>query len=336
MQPTTGGSPDPKRLGDIIHSLDTAMRDRVVCALELIASQSLGAEAFRSSVEHWIKEDESPVTVADVLHQSQLQQLLAWRFGEDGLISEESAEDQERVFAKAGRISSDLYGIELEQPHHELPCKGEICWIYDPIDGTKGYLNGRYYAIALGFFVEGNPLFGAMAVPACIKGSRLRIDHSIAFAIRGLGAWIARIADFERLAFRPLHDPLTKRPERIRLAISLEHSGLNSAQLDQMEGLELARLDSQAKYLGVAAGDIEIYMRKRRDDGRPDQTWDHMPGGLIAQEAGGQVRHFNGHPVSYEPHEVITFEGGFSCTRPDPNGYLESTVNRLTEWMTRS
>ena len=165
----------------------------------------------------------------------------------------------------------------------EVPDHGdEVVWILDPIDGTKGYLAGRFYAIALGFFVGGEGRFGAMAVPRVpepIDGPSLRMAGSLAFSITGRGAWIAKLGgEAAKLEFERLDGGLADRPERVRVAVSLEHG--NSA--DRLGDLTPAKLDSQAKYLAVATGDLEIYIREKRNDGHPDVTWDHMPGGLIA------------------------------------------------------
>jgi 3'-phosphoadenosine 5'-phosphosulfate (PAPS) 3'-phosphatase len=116
---------------------------------------------------------------------------------------------------------------------------------------------------------------------------------------------------------------------RIRVAVSLAHGGPLADRLRSTAGIEVLELDSQAKYLAVAAGDIDAYLRAARDDGKSDLLWDHLPGALIAGEAGCTVRHFDGSPVEFEPREAIPFRGGVVCLRERVNGRVSRIVGEL-------
>ena len=80
----------------------------------------------------------------------------------------------------------------------------------------------------------------------------------------------------------------------------------------------------------MATGDIDVYMREMRSDGQSDVTWDHMPGALIATEAGCSVRHFSGKPVEFEPRGPVAFERGVVCFRGTPDGGVGQLVSELT------
>src|SRR5690606_30081059 len=211
------------------------------------------------------------------------------------------------------------------------PTQGRITWMLDPIDGTKGYLAGRYYAIALGYFNDGKPVFGAMAVPHAPRAEKTRINNAIAFAVVGRGAWIAPINESGALDFEPLRTEQNYFPKPHRVAVSLEHGG----GLEEMIGkgdIELAKMDSQAKYLAVAANEMDAYIRKTRGDGGTDVTWDHMPGALIAQEAGCTVRQFNGEPIDFKPQGIVTFNGGLICHRGPEEGDAGRMARRLVSF----
>jgi 3'-phosphoadenosine 5'-phosphosulfate (PAPS) 3'-phosphatase len=202
--------------------------------------------------------------------------------------------------------------------------------VLDPIDGTKGFLGGRYFALALACFREGVPLFSVMAIPGGDDARPLAIDRSIAVSVRGRGAWISRLvvggdAEWRSLAaVRPRSGP-------IRVAVSLAHGGPLADRLRSTPGLEVLELDSQAKYLAVAAADIDAYLRAARDDGKSDLLWDHLPGALIATEAGCVVQHFEGGGIVFEPREAIAFRRGLVCLRERPEGVVYEAVMNLVK-----
>ena len=113
------------------------------------------------------------------------------------------------------------------------------------------------------------------------------------------------------------------------MAVSLAHGGPLADRLRSTPGLEVLELDSQAKYLAVAAGDIDAYLRAARDDGQSDLLWDHLPGAVIAGEAGCSVRHFDGGPIDFEPREGIAFRGGVVCLREREGAKVSEAMTML-------
>jgi 3'-phosphoadenosine 5'-phosphosulfate (PAPS) 3'-phosphatase len=317
------------RTADIIGALEPASRSRVVSALDLFWRQAIGSSRVQGQVAALVKADSSPVTVVDLLHQTQLQEMLRREFPGDALLSEEPRNLQERHAREAGELSRAVYGVELEATIAELPTQGAVTWVLDPIDGTKGFLGGRYFALALACFIDGAPRFAVMAVPGGNSDRPLAIDRTIAFATSGGGAWISPVVEGGEPQWRPLPAG-PPRTGSIRVAVSLAHGGPLADRLRSTPGLEVLELDSQAKYLAVAAGDIDAYLRAARDDGRSDLLWDHLPGALIAGEAGCEVRHFDGTPIVFEPREGIAFRGGVRCLRERAGAGVSAVVSSLT------
>ncbi|HVR29311.1 MAG TPA: inositol monophosphatase family protein [Thermoanaerobaculia bacterium] len=303
--------------------------DRIEAALTLLRRQAVGAARLQGRVAELRKVDESPVTVVDLLHQTQLQQLLRREFPDDALLCEEPRSLQERHAVEAAELSRTVYEIDLEPVFEELPATGRRVWVLDPIDGTKGFLAGRYFAIALACFVDGVPRFAAMAVPGGNDARPLAIDRSLAFAVAGRGAWISAIRADAEWPWRRLGGRDDGTRGGVRVAVSLAHGGPLARRLRETAGIEVIELDSQAKYLAVATGDIDAYLRAARDDGGSDVLWDHLPGGLIALEAGCSVRHFDGGPVEYAPCETIAFRGGVVCWRDREGGRVSRTIDEL-------
>jgi 3'-phosphoadenosine 5'-phosphosulfate (PAPS) 3'-phosphatase len=318
-------------LRELTGGLAPAERSRLEAALALLWRQAIGSARLQGRVGELLKADASPVTVVDLLHQTQVQQLLRREFPGDALLCEEPRNLQERHAEEAAELSRRVYGMEIELAADELPTAGHRVWVLDPIDGTKGFLGGRYFALALGCFVGGVPQFAVMAVPGGNPERPLGIDRSIAFAIAGRGAWTSPVLAEGEPSWRSLAAPSRTRSGPVRVAVSLAHGGPLAARLRSTPGIEVVELDSQAKYLAVAGGDLDAYLRAARDDGRSDLLWDHLPGGLVAREAGCAVRHFDGTPIDYEPREAIAFRGGVVCLRERDGDRVSRTVAQLLQ-----
>jgi hypothetical protein len=66
-------------------------------------------------------------------------------------------------------------------------------------------------------------------------------------------------------------------------------------------GIEkLIRMDGQAKYLMLAVGQVDVYLRAADPFYGIAFPWDHCAGQVILSEAGGVVTGFQGEPLSYE------------------------------------
>jgi len=309
------------QLSSILGGLEEDHRRRIQESLALLNLQAVHSAGLQGKVGSLLKEDNSPVTVIDLLHQSQLQGLLASRFAGDALICEEPRSLQEQVLEEATRVSREIYGLTLAEEIPVLPTQAEVTWILDPIDGTKGFLGGRCFAIALAYFVGDEPFFGALAVPGADAQSPRSIDTSLAFAVRGGGAFKARVSAEGDPDWQPLRSS-PWRGDALRVAVSLAHGGGMSERLEREADLELVKLDSQAKYAAVAHDEIDAYMRSARDDGYPDVVWDHLPGALVAIEAGCRVCHFDGGEIRFRREDAVGFRGGFICCRDSPSDAL--------------
>ncbi|MCJ7537365.1 MAG: hypothetical protein MUO57_17705, partial [Anaerolineales bacterium] len=80
------------------------------------------------------------------------------------------------------------------------------------------------------------------------------------------------------------------------------------------------RMDSQAKYMLLAAGEGELYLRflsSRQPDYR-EKIWDQAAGSLIVEEAGGQVSDLHGRPLDFSAGRTLLHNRGVLAS----NGYL--------------
>ena len=263
-----------------------------------------------SSIE---KSDQSPVTIADFGSQALICSRLRRAFPDDPIIAEETS----TVLKETGSVNAldgviryvrDLrpdasaedilewidYGNQKEHTSRH--------WTLDPIDGTKGFLRGDQYAIALALIVDGEVQVAAVGCPNLTLSSYPDIKGVIALSVRGEGTELYRLSDAELLGRPSVSDIAT--PESARFSESVESahtSHSRSAIISKLLGIvkPAKRLDSQAKYVVVAGGDADIYLRLPSGRRYVENIWDHAAGMLIVEEAGGQVTDTKGTPLDF-------------------------------------
>lgn len=89
-----------------------------------------------------------------------------------------------------------------------------------------------------------------------------------------------------------------------------------------------ARLDSQAKYLVVARGGADAYLRLPVKKDYREKIWDHAAGALLAAEAGARVCDVDGKPLDFGCGRELTRNRGVFAGHPE-------VVARLLEGFAR-
>ncbi len=261
------------------------------------------------------KADLSPVTVADFGSQAVVAHALAGALPHDPLVAEEDAADLRRPenagarAAVARHVAAVVPGADAAAVLDWIDRGGAAAgagrfWTLDPIDGTKGFLRGDQYAVALALVVGGRVEVAALACPALPAGTDGQGSPGVIFAaVRGQGTTGV-----------PLDDPhATPVPVRvasdadaaaIRFCESFEsgHSAHgHAAQVAERLGITAApiRMDSQAKYGVVARGQAHLYLRLPTRVDYREKIWDHAAGALIVTEAGGVVSDVDGRPLDF-------------------------------------
>jgi 3'(2'), 5'-bisphosphate nucleotidase len=288
------------------------------------------------------KDDRSPVTIGDFAAQAYIGCLLGEEYPMVSLVGEESSaalqtpEEAETLDTITGFIRDFIPGATPEQVcawiDHGAGRAGEHYWTLDPIDGTKGFLRGAQYAVALALVEEGEVHIGALACPNLSEGCREEIggEGSLLIAERGSGSWLAPLAG-EASAFTRIHVSDRDDPARARLLRSFVSGHTN---VDQIEAFNTALgaeadpvlMDSQAKYAVLAAGHGEIYLRllsKDRMEYR-EKVWDQAAGSLIVQEAGGTVTDLDGRALDFTRGRRLVNNRGICAT----NGSLHPEALR--------
>ena len=286
------------------------------------------------------KEDRSPVTVADFASQALVGRMLARTYPQDPLVAEESASAL-REPAEGGTLERVTHFVSYFEAGAEPE---QVCawidrgaaqpdtrfWTLDPIDGTKGFLRGDQYAIALALIVAGRVHISVLGCPNLVEGYRPQAggEGSLLVAVRGEGAWTASLLD-ETEPFSRVKVSERGRAAQARLLRSFESGHTNVSQVDLFaEALgvqaEPVRMDSQAKYAVLAAGHGEIYLRllsPKQPDYR-EKIWDQAAGSLIVEEAGGLVTDLQGRPLDFSKGRTLAENRGVLAT----NGRLHTAA----------
>ncbi|MGI9176043.1 MAG: 3'(2'),5'-bisphosphate nucleotidase [Rhodothermales bacterium] len=282
------------------------------------------------------KKDRSPVTVADFGSQALVCRALREAFPDDPVIGEEDAAELRTSENEALR-EKVVQHVQAQQPDADPEdvlgwidhgCASDYSsrfWTLDPIDGTKGFLRGEQYAIALALIVDGEVTVAALAcpnLPASPDGNGA--TGAIFTAVRGAGATAVSMAGGEATDVKvsALDDP-----SQARFCESVEsgHSShSDAADVAERLGItaEPVRLDSQAKYAVVARGEASIYLRLPTRPGYVEKIWDHAAGVLVVEEAGGRVTDVDGKPLAFNHGYRLEENRGVIVT----NGRLHEAV----------
>ncbi len=301
----------------------------------------LCAEIQREAVRRLDKQDRSPVTAADFASQATVAWRLAEAFPDDPLVAEEGAEDLRRP---EGAPVLEMVTAYLRRLFPEATAEEACAWIdrglgrpegrfwaLDPIDGTKGFLRGDQYAVALALLEAGRVVVAALGCPAL--GLDLQPGTgSLWLAVRGAGAWALSMDGRER---RRVQVSQEQDPRRARLLRSFEAAHTDAdlvARVAERLGSQAApvRMDSQAKYAVLAGGGGELMLRllsPKRPDYR-EKIWDQAAGSLLVKEAGGRVSDLRGEPLDFTAGRELRNNVGVVAS----NGHLhEAALRALAE-----
>jgi 3'(2'), 5'-bisphosphate nucleotidase len=211
------------------------------------------------------KEDESPLTQADLAAHRRIDAGLKALTPDIPIISEES-------------------GL----PEFAVRREWQRYWIVDPLDGTREFVNrnGEFTVnIAL---IEGHrPVLGVVHVP---------VQEKSYVGCAGLGAR-RRDADGAWVPIKVAE--ASGQPARI--VGSRSHRGASLDEyLERVGDFDLVPMGSSLKFCVVAEGGADIYPRLG-----PTSEWDTAAAQAVVEQAGGSVVTLDGKPMKYNAKEEI-------------------------------
>ena len=230
------------------------------------------------ALETWEKSPDNPVSAADIAVDGFLKRELSALLPSAGWLSEETVDHPERL-------------------------ERGLCWLVDPIDGTRDFIRGRPgWAVSVALVSEARPLFGMLAAPA--RGSQGQGEFWSAEA--GRGAWrnALPLAASSRTVLAGSRVP----------ADTLPRPDSDLVTVDKPNSIAL-------RIAMVAADEADLLATLRWGF-----EWDVAAAALIAREAGAAVSDAFGQPLAYNKRDPRAF--GVLVTAPAIHA---AAVERLAE-----
>jgi 3'(2'), 5'-bisphosphate nucleotidase len=304
-------------------NLDTEL-DAAVVAVRAASALCRGAQGRLLAGDTLTKGDHSPVTVADFAAQAVVCSVLTGSLGAIAMVGEEDADDLAGTDRAAlrdgvvdlvraqlgGEISADDVVAAIGAGASAGGDTGRF-WTLDPIDGTKGFLRGDQYAIALALIDDGEVVLGVLGCPNLPNpdgtvGATFVAADGRCDVVTDAGAWPARVAA-----------PATLADARLCESVESGHSNQDhSAQVAELLGIraEPYRIDSQCKYGAVARGDASVYLRLPTRADYREKIWDHAAGKFVVEQAGGRVTDVTGAPLEFSHGSRLEANRGVIAT----------------------
>lgn len=290
------------------------------------------------ATQAFAKPDHSPVTIADYATQALICHHLTSARPDDAIVGEEDAQvlatpemrpclDQVVQYLRPSLPTITAQQV-LDQVSQGQAQPGYRFWTVDPIDGTKGYVRGDQYAIALALIENGQLQVAAMACPALpVDPQHPQGDRGVIFlAVRGQGSQAIEITGGKRSSLQVNQTP---RQGSFCLIESVERDhGTPQWQYAVIQALGWTapplQMDSLAKYGAIARGEADLYLRlpTGASTQRHENIWDHAAGVLVLEEAGGQVTDQWGQPLDFSQGRKLSQNQGIVAS----NGVMHSAI----------
>lgn len=213
-----------------------------------------------------LKDDNSPLTLADRKSHSAIEELLT----ETGI----------PILSEEGK--GIPYEVRKDWPYF---------WLIDPLDGTKEFIkrNGEFTVnIAL---IEGQtPILGVVAVP---------VTGDVYYSSRGSGAFIKRLDFVSPISTRTPADLAKK---GLRIVASRSHMNEDTERfIQKLDSPELISAGSSLKFMLLAMGNADVYPRFA-----PTMEWDTAAAHAVVNEVGLSVVHTeSGKPLLYNKENLL-------------------------------
>ena len=213
---------------------------------------------WRADAQVFSKADDSPVTLADQKAEALILSRLAALYPDVQAVAEEQSEAEGKP-----------------------EVVGERYWLIDPLDGTKGFVQGKEsFTVNIALIQGARPTVGVVSAPA--TGLTWR-------SAPGGGAQMRRYGD----AWRTIQ--VRNRPDQGFALVSHSVTDEEATRLASRYGCtQWQGTDSSLKFCLIAEGRFDAYPRTG-----PTMEWDTAAGQAVLEAAGGRVLGPDGQPLAY-------------------------------------
>lgn len=239
---------------------------------QLVVALKAAKKASKKILEYYykgfnvkFKADKSEVTNADLASEKIIKETLIKAYPDYGMLSEESVDDKSRL-------------------------EKDYCWIVDPLDGTKDFVNKTgNFAVNIALAYKHEIVLGVIAVPS---------KDIIYFATKGNGAYKIENGEETRIH-------ISNKKEEIRMVISQFFFKNLDKYSQDLNIIELIPMGSSYKAGLIAEGKAELCIKEDHHT----KEWDTAPSDIIIKEAGGIMKTAYGKDMSYNKDDVVNHDG---------------------------
>lgn len=240
--------------------------------IAILAAQKARVEIlkiYHASFEVEIKEDHSPVTLADKKADQMIREMIQEAFPTHAILTEESED-------------------------HLTRTKNPYCWIVDPVDGTKDFVKrDDEFTTNIALSYQHEVILGVICIP---------VTGDIYYAVKGQGAY--HLFSDGKVEAIHVNDKTTK----ITMLVSHFHVSKKEEEYFQNHRdliLECKAYGSSLKACKIASGLAEVQYKW----GPGTKEWDTAASQILIEEAGGFFLKPNGERMKYNRENVMNEEG---------------------------
>ena len=216
-------------------------------------------EVYSTDFQVQTKEDESPLTQADLA-------------------------SHRCIVAGLEQLTPDMPLISEEEglPDFEVRGAWDRYWLIDPLDGTKEFVNRNgEFTVNIALIENHRPVLGVVHVP---------VQAKTYVGCEGFGA---ELRDGSNPA-QSIHVN-TQSAKPVRVVGSRSHRGASlDAYLENLGDSSMIPMGSSLKFCVVAEGGADLYPRLG-----PTSEWDTAAAQAVVEQAGGRVVTLDGKPMEY-------------------------------------
>lgn len=234
-------------------------------------------EIYEKGFDVEIKEDDSPVTIADKTADKIIRDYLKSLFPKYAFLTEESEDNKERL-------------------------KNDYVWIIDPIDGTKDFVaKDGQFTINIALAYKHEVVVGVVIAPA--------IDEMY-FASKGNGAF------YQKVGQKPVKIHVNDKIDDLTVLTSVFHFNKEEAALIEKHSDRIKHImkkGSSLKPCAIAHGLAEITYRMSPNT----KEWDTAACQMVVEEAGGLFVEPDGKRILYNREDVYNRNGYIVTNRKE-------------------
>lgn len=286
------------------------------------------------------KAPKDPVTVADYGSQAILNRAIDAHFPQDAIMAEERGQQfltilNEEQQTRTLKRLQDILGIDVTKEDvvswMDLgrETKATTHWAVDPIDGTRGFVKGLRYCVAVAHIESTQPTWGALACPEYPSED----GNGFLFVADQEGVYRTSLAE-TTTEKQPLQLAPAPKLSDARVVLSRNLQDFPRALIDQcldaagIPESSITYIDGQGKYASVACGDANIFLRfPKTADFQGHYIWDHAPGVALVRKAGGVISDITGGEVMFGEGNILNGNLGVIACHPD----LHEQVLKITK-----